>query len=244
MNKVARLTGVICRLFFLFVILIATFFCSAYAQQNEVLKEIKKEGFTYKLEFLRKEFAENKTFVPEYELQCLVALSYYPELSGTRIVFKKKRIITTMASRPPFKVIFQPDKTRTYNICISTKKNLKGALLTDVVFNEQIGVIGHELGHITDYINKSKWQLAKTFFGYLFFHKFKKKIEAGADMATINHGLGWQLYYFGDFIQNRSKVRNKYKKHKSRFYLSAGDILELLSKSPLYQDFFDKVKNR
>jgi len=216
------------------------FFSITSAQQNKVYKEITEKDFANSIDSYKTKFGQNKIFIPEYDLQCLIALSYYPELAETKIVFKKKRILTTMASRPPFKVIGQPDSNRTYNICISTNKKLKGALLTDVSFNEQLGVIGHELGHITDYICKNKWQLAKTFFGYLFVHKYKRKIEAGADMATVNHGLGWQLYFFSDFIQNKSKVRIKYKKRKEKFYLSAKEILELLSSSPLYQEFFNK----
>jgi hypothetical protein len=139
-----------------------------------------------------------------------------------------------MASRPAFSVLLQSKRKITYNVCINNSKKLKGVLLQDISFNEQIGLIGHELGHVTDYTHKNKWQLFTTAFRYIFVPKYKKKLEAQTDIATINHGLGWQVYDFVDYLFVKSNVSERYKKHKEKFYLSAKQILEIILKSPIY----------
>ena len=141
-----------------------------------------------------------------------------------------------MASRPAFKVLFQSKENRTYNVCINNSGRLKDALFSEINFNEQIGVIGHELGHITDYTRKSNWQIISTAFKYLFIPKYKIKLEAQTDISTINQGLCWQLYDFDNFLINKSTVSERYKKHKKKFYMSAQQILEIIMKSPLYSN--------
>jgi len=220
---------------FKYTLYLLLFVCNGiYAQQKQIVIEFKEADCISKIDDLKKNFEENKIIPNEYELPCLIALSYYPELSKTKIVFKQKHIRTTMTSRPPFKVLFQSKKNRTYNICINNSSILNGALLSDISFNEQIGVIGHELAHITDYMKKSKLQLAATFFKYIFNPNFKRRLEAQTDIATINHGLGWQLYDFGYFLINKSTVSKKYIKHKQKFYMSALQLFEIILNNPLY----------
>lgn len=215
------------------------FIChNLFAQQKQIVKEFNVSDCLSKIEYLNINFEKNKIIPKEYELACLIALSYYPELSKTKIIFKQKHIHTTMASRPPFKVLFQSKENRTYNICINNSNNLKGALLSDLTFNEQIGVIGHELGHVTDYMSKSKWQLATTLIKYLFKPSYKRMLEAQTDNTAIIHGLGWQLYDFDVFLMCKSMVNKKYLKHKQKFYMSAEQILEIIKKNPLYSNYF------
>ncbi len=209
---------------------------SLFAQQNKIVKDIRKTAFENQIDSLRAIYANNKTLPNQYELQCLIALSFYPELANTTINFKQKHIQTTMASRPPFRVLFQADKNRSYNICINNSKKLNGALLTNISFNEQIGVIGHELAHVVDYTHKNKWQLLTTALRYIFVPKYKRNLEAQTDITTINHGLGWQIYDFVDYLMNKSTVSRKYKKHKEKFYLSSKQILEIILKSTLYSE--------
>jgi len=218
-----------------FLLFFLLFVCnSIYAQQKETVKEFKVADCLTKIDYLENNFEENKIIPKEFELPCLIALSYYPELIKTNITFKQKHILTTMASRPPFKVLFQSKENRTYHIYINNSNKLKGALLPELSFNEQIGVIGHELGHITDYMKKSKWQLAATFFKYIFNPNYKRKLEVQTDIATINHRLGWQLYDFGVFLISKSKINQKYLMHKQKFYMSAQQILEIILKNPIY----------
>ncbi len=206
-----------------------------YAQQYKVAKEIKKENYEGKTDSLLRLFGNKKQFIKQYELQSLIALSYYPELKDVHIVFIQKRIQTTMASRPPLKFLFQSNKKRTYNIYINNCNNLKGALFQEMSFNQQIGITGHEFGHIADYIKMSKWQLFLTGINYLFNREFKRNIESNVDKTTIAHGLGWQLYDFVNYI-NKSTVKAKYLKKKNKYYLNNRQILEIISNTPVYSE--------
>jgi len=46
---------------------------------------------------------------------------------------------------------------REYVININNKSEFEGILLKNVPFNAQIGIIGHEIGHIVDYENRNFW---------------------------------------------------------------------------------------
>lgn len=171
----------------------------------------------YNSDSLFKALGNKKKLPEEYEKQCLIALSYYPELENKKIIFKYRNIRTTMNCRPKLTSVFK--KQRVYNICINKKKDFKGIILKDVPFNAQIGIIGHELAHITDYENKSSFEIIDTGIKYLI-KKKKKQYEQKIDQMTINKGLGWQLYDWANFSMYESdKATESYKEFKRRTYL-------------------------
>lgn len=159
-------------------------------------------------------------------MQSLIALSYYPELWNERVVFEYKGFNscaqTTMTLGSIFKKI---DKQ--YIIYINNDITKTGMLLQDAPYNAQVAVIGHELAHIVDFKSRGFFDLALWGLKYLFV-KTSTKIERKTDRITIQHGLGWPLYYWADYVLNKSKANKHYKKIKERKYLLPDEILRYM----------------
>jgi hypothetical protein len=180
------------------------------------------------IDSLKSIYAQNKELPSGFELQALLALSYYPEFINLPIKFVNKDIKTTMACQPDIKLMLKTGK-RAYTIFIDTDKNGEGIELSEVPFNAQVGVIGHELAHIIDYENKNTLQLVGTGFGYLF-GSYKHHLEHKVDGITIKKGLGWQLREWADFAMNQSSASEQYKAFKKEIYMNPEEIENLISK--------------
>ncbi|WP_159522275.1 hypothetical protein [Sunxiuqinia indica] len=176
----------------------------------------------------------HKQLDDSYQNQAQIAMSYYPELKGTEIEFVRKDLKTTMASRPTLGSIFKKKGKRKYRIYIDTSvKGEKGLLLSDVPFNAQIGIIGHELGHIVDYKEKTGMGIVLTGLGYLF-HPFRKKLEHKVDEITVAHGLGHQVREFSEYVLREPRVSEKYKKYKRKIYYKPKQLSTLMSGYSIY----------
>jgi len=130
--------------------------------------------------------------------------------------------------------LFRNKENREYMIAIDKKiKNKKGIVLDSVPFNARVGVIGHELGHIVDYSEKTKFGIIFTGIGYLF-PKYRRKLEENIDRITIEHGLGYQVKYFSDFVVNHSHAAEKYLKYKRKYYFTPAQIMSVISQYSIY----------
>lgn len=175
------------------------------------------------IDSLQQKFAKNKHLAPEFLLETLIALSYYPELQNTDIRFVYKDIKTTMSATPRISSFWH--KKNRYQINInSKKKGQEGILLKEVPFNGRIGVLGHELAHIADYVRKKKLGLITFGIHYTLSKKFHAKYEKATDSQTIEKGLAWQLYDWADFVFHLSKASEKYRAYKRKFYLLPEEI--------------------
>lgn len=148
------------------------------------------------------EFKTNKKVPKEIEKQALLALSFYPELKDTKIIFRLKKRNTPLTSRPRITSVFRGKKRRAYVITISSKakEHLSPILFSKLPFNAQVGVLGHEIGHIVYYKEKSSFQLIGLSFK-LFNSDFVDSFEFNTDQRTIEHGLGYQLLDWSIFVR-------------------------------------------
>ena len=102
----------------------------------------------------------NNKIIPQSILkEARIALSHYPELKNTPIEFHFKKNIkkSIMQAQPKFLSIFKKSENRSYLIIINKNFNIenKEFVIYDIPSEALIGWIGHELGHITDYNNRS-----------------------------------------------------------------------------------------
>ncbi|MFO8055287.1 MAG: hypothetical protein R6U19_09035 [Bacteroidales bacterium] len=210
------------------------------AKQTDVKRHFSREDYTKHLDSLRDEFGINKEIHEEYELETLLALSYFPELKDIHIIFKPRYIKTTMAAIPRIDAIFSSRTKRTYHIFINKFIEDSSSLNFDSVpFNARIGLIGHELGHIIDYQEKSSVRIMANGLAYVFNSSFRKTLEAKVDQITIEHGLGWQLYDFVNFLYNEAAVEKKYLHFKILNYPKPDNYKTWLSE---YPDLYDPNK--
>lgn len=173
---------------------------------------------------LQKIYGSNKEFIKGLELPALVALSHYPELKNTRISFKLKNIESTGKTTFTFFSLFTP-YNKHFIIWINNNKSRTGFLLQEVSFNAQIGALGHELAHVADFMNRGTLNIAGWALRYLN-KNHQREIERQIDLATIHHGLGWQLYDWTNTIMSNPALSIKYKEMRHRNYLRAEEIRE------------------
>jgi len=197
---------------------------------------------------LKEIYCKNKEIPESYEKPILLALSKYPELNETKIKFKEKSLSTsinikpkitfvlkeepisiTMAARPSGNFILKKKSKIQYNIIINDEYLWKENA-SELNLGIQIGALGHELGHIVDYLSMSKLQIFAFGLKYKFSEKFRSRIEKETDEEAINRGLGRELYNFTFFIYNDKSASEEYLEYKRRIYYSPEEILALVEK--------------
>lgn len=189
-------------------------------------------------------YQDNK-IIPENILEeAKVALSFYPELEDVEIEFRYKNNIKKafMQAQPKLGSLFKEKRNRSYNVFMSSKLLIEEEEISidDVPFEVLVGWLGHELGHIMDYRDKSAVQLVKFGTRYITSDKFVKKVERTADTYAIDHGMGNHIYATKDFILNHSDLSEAYKRRKARLYLSPHEILILVNNLEKEQEEFEE----
>ena len=191
--------------------------------QNRAPRIITPSSFDGKLDSMRSTFGVNKQLPEEFELASLIALSYYPELKETKIKFVTKKLNSTMAARPSGLNFLRRKGKRLYKVLLN---NVNPEVpLDSASFNAQIGVIGHEFGHIVDYDSKSVFKLIFNAFGYGS-KKYRAKFERATDQRTIDHGLFWQCYDFSVFVFTYKQANPAYLEYKKKIYMTPEEIIE------------------
>lgn len=178
-------------------------------------------------------FGQQKIIPQLLREEVLLALSYYPELLTTSIRFM---IVdpaiknSVMQAQPEFASMLLPWKERGYVIKISRffRGGQKQLPIETIPQNILIGWIGHELGHIMDYIHRSGWEMARYGFGYAVSRRYLMKAERKADLFAIGHGLGDKIVATKNFILDHADLPERYKDKIRRLYLSPEETLLLI----------------
>jgi hypothetical protein len=149
----------------------------------------------------------NKQLPPGFEVQALEALSHFPELRATPIRFKVKASRMTAKTRPTVISSFLPKGCRKYLITISDQSipDLNPILLKAQPYEAQVGLLGHELSHISDFSRKSSFKSFRDLVGHLS-ARWLDKMEFHTDWIAIQHGLGKNLQAWSRFIRNTMQV--------------------------------------
>ena len=170
-------------------------------------------------------YGKNKVIPVKIDVATLYVLSYYPELKNTKIIFKEKRIKTTLNVRPTFfSLIFRKKAKRKYIVRINNSNETGKIMINEVPFTASIGLLGHEFAHIADYNSKGFFGVVGRGFSYLSKRK-KAKYEKEIDNLTIERGLGKALYSWSYFVLNQSYASEEYKEFKRETYLTPDDIM-------------------
>ena len=200
------------------------------------VKEISKDIIQSNLEKLKLRFGFNKKIPAEVQSNFYMAIGYYPELRSVNIKVRYGTIKTTMQCRPRWDFLFHGKRNRSYVIYIDRRiQKDNGVLYEDLPLNAQIGVIGHELGHIIDYQTMNNLQIIKFGLDYLNGKK-KKVIENRIDLIAIHRGLGYQIKDFSKYIFEDSGASFEYIKYKMKYYLKPNQIKTILATNPIYSN--------
>jgi hypothetical protein len=179
-------------------------------------------------------YSHNKVIPAAIQKNVLKALSYYPELKDARISFIFKTNIKTsvMQAQPVFTTLLQNRAKRRYRINISAHFKLIHCdmPITKIPDEVMIGWIGHELGHILDYEQRSNTGIISFGYQYLFSPTYVKEAERVADTYAVERGLGSYIIATKRFILDHAELPQSYKNKIARLYLSPDVIVELVKK--------------
>jgi len=161
-----------------------------------------------------------------------IAISHYPKLEETPITFKFKKNIkkSTMQAQPTFWSLFKSRKKRKYVVLISEKIKISGKeyLTKNVPKDIMIGWLGHELGHIMDYQNRSSLNLVWFGIKYTFSGTYLKEAERAADTYAVSNGMAPYIVETKNFILDNAEIHEKYKARIRKFYLSPEEIMAMV----------------
>ena len=156
-----------------------------------------------------KEFGYKKEIPQQFEKPILTALSHFPELKNVHIVFRIKKAYSGLTTKPNFAGVFKRKDHRTYIITISneTIDTLRSLLLQNLTFEQQVGVIGHELSHVVDFNSKNFPQTIGVGIGHIS-NQYLDKMEFNTDRICIQHGLGKYLLAYSKHVREVMHVHN------------------------------------
>ncbi|HLU89879.1 MAG TPA: hypothetical protein VKZ51_08615 [Cyclobacteriaceae bacterium] len=178
-------------------------------------------------------FSVNKIIPDEIEEVTLLALSHFPELLDVKIDFQFQNKIrgSVMQAQPKVgSLLFDSKDNRSYRIKISRYLELLDEKLPIEDLPEEVllGWLGHELGHIMDYLDRSAVNLVAFGIRYISSNNFVTRAEVAADSHSVAKGLGAALVATKDFVLNHDKLPEGYKDKIRALYLSPGEILSMV----------------
>ena len=135
-----------------------------------------------------------------------------------------------MLAQPKFGSFFRKKSYRSYVILISEtfKISNKQFSTRDIPSDILIGWIGHELGHIMDYQNRSKINLIWFGLKYLLSENHIVEAERAADRFAVNYGMADYILKTKNFILNHADISETYKNRIKKYYLSPEEIMEIV----------------
>lgn len=176
------------------------------------------------------ELPDNITAPPELWRAIGQTLAYFPELKYTTIQFKYADNMghTVMQAQPAIQP-FNCKENRGYVVRMRREYKQHSELLAIHELPEAVlmGWLGHELGHIMDYLDRSNFAMLGFGSGYLISEKLMRRAEDRADTYAVKHGLGEYLITTRKFILRSTGMPEQYVQKISRFYHSP-EALELL----------------
>lgn len=193
------------------------------------------EDYECCLDSLTTELGYRKELPEGFELQTLLALRHYPELKNTHIKFIVKRAFIPLASRPSMFSLLRKRDHRIYRVIISDQSlpQMESVLLRNLPFNAQVAIIGHELAHAVEYETFNSYQLSAV--GLLYFlGSFRASMEKGTDRRTIEHGLGWQLLEYAEYVREVSGSNKRQIDFMDKYYMNPDEIRKVMDHSGMY----------
>lgn len=202
---------------------------------------LRKEAYENRLSELKMDFGSNKEMPASIELECLTALSFFPELKHRKIIFRFGNPVSTMVSRPCPGSLFSRKSNRVYMIILKNPGlSANGLEWQKLSFNALVGWIAHELGHIVHYSSKTNIGVLLT--GIAYAHPgSRKKLERFTDQLVILHGLGTALYEGTAYSIQHPGISDNYRKRLIRYYLSPQEILEWMKNKDISDVHYRKT---
>jgi hypothetical protein len=191
---------------------------------------------------LRKEYANKKRYPLQYEKQILIALSYYPELKRTPILFRTKPNHSPGFTRVTWGGLLESPHKRHFLVVISdsTEDMLMPLIFKNLSFNAQIALIGHELAHVADF---STWKIVRIIKHVVnnVSKRYIDRFEYNTDARCIAHGLGYQLLEWSSHVRKTMNTENwegpdyAHRLKRRERYMNPSTIEKRIGEDPVYK---------
>lgn len=156
------------------------------------------------------------------------SFDYFSELDETLVEIRLKENISGsfMQAQPVFRSMF-PNRKRRYKIKISRYLIVEDEVMkiSEIPKDVLIGWIGHELGHIMDYLPRTNFNMIVFGIRYFFSRKFMSNAEKSADIFAIEKGLSAYLIKAKNYILEHTSLPEKYKAKIRKYYLSPEEVM-------------------
>lgn len=190
------------------------------------------------LDTLKSRFGKHKVYPASMEKIVLYTLSFLPELAENRIIFKFRPKGAPLSSRPAWGTLWRSARKRKYMVFIrdSGEDSFFGSLFTKTSIPGKIGILGHELCHVSNFSRKTSMGLI--WIGISHVSKpYMDRFEFNTDSLVIERGMGRYLQewtgmfdsYFTDQAMPEP-FKNKNTPTGER-YMSAATIRKYMAKS-------------
>lgn len=160
------------------------------------------------------------------------AMAFYPLLHDSAIHFKFSDKVrkSFMQAQPRWQSLFSSKKNRSYKILISKKFKVEDMVFSikDIPEDVLVGWIGHELGHVMDYRDRSVVGMIMLGVKYLYSDLHIQEVERAADNYAVRQGMGEYILKTKNFILNHSSLSEGYKERIKKYYLSPEEIMQLV----------------
>ena len=177
-------------------------------------------------------YLDNKIIPESIMDEAKEALSHYPDLRDVSIEirFTEKTHKSFMQAQPKFSSLLGSRDNRQYFIFINNAYTIEGETfgVDEIPSEVLIGWLGHELGHIMDYLDRGTFDMVWFGIKYLRFPDFVREAERMADTYAVEHGMADYLIKTKDFILDHATLSDEYKANIERFYLSPEEIMHLV----------------
>lgn len=171
---------------------------------------------------------KHRRLATELEEEIKIAASHYPDLAGYKIIFDYKKIgrQSFMLAQPRLRSLIFPKRKRQFEIHINDTYFTQNPHFDDgrVPSEVLIGWLGHELGHVQDYIRRSSVNLMWFGFMYYFYPRFIMKAEIFADRNAVKAGLIDYLVTSKEFGRNTKYFPQDYIDKLNKLYPSVQDV--------------------
>jgi hypothetical protein len=133
----------------------------------------------------------------------LTALAYYPEITHTRIKFRVKHARSPLTTNLDWLAFLFHFGRQAYIVTISdrTIPALSPILFDSLDEGAKLGVIGHELSHVSNFSRRNFFGWVSLGVGHLS-SRYLDRMEFATDSLCIAHGLGYALLDWSIFVRH------------------------------------------
>jgi hypothetical protein len=189
------------------------------------------------LQTLKQEYGQRKEYPVGYEKIILYSLSYFPELKNIRVHFKVRKTGAPLSSSPSWGGIFRSAKKRTYMVFIRDggDSSMFSSIFARASMPGKIGIIGHELCHVSYFSGKSGLGLMGIGISHIS-KPYMDRFEFRTDSNCIAHGLGYYLKEWAGMFDKMfmdSDMKDPFKNSNTptgERYMSAATIEKYIQK--------------